>query len=701
MGLLVTYLSQILGWLIRLCNQLTSNYFLVIISFTLLSKIVMWPISYYVHKNSVKMMKMQPELNRIKARNILDIDRFYEEQLKVFKEEKYSAFAGILPLVIQVLLIIGIIGVMNNPLTFLTKANPMAIESLKMKTAKQLNTTVDDLGSAPELYIIEAIKDSRIVNGWTLNNDEFEVVEKTKKLDIEFFGSSLTEHPNVLMFSLMWLYPIIAAISSFVLSVFQNKLNVLQREQSFFSKWGMAVFLSLFSLYFGFTVAASLAVYWIASNIFSIIQLLLLNKIYSPNKYIDFIELDKSKRELEEAKKALIPKRGVLDNSEDRKREKTDYKRFFKVKDEDMLLVFYSEQSGFYKYFKGFVEYILANSNIVIHYVTSDSKDVVFSKQSEKLKVYYVGEAKLIYLMMKIKAKIVVMTTPDLQNYHIKRSLVRKDIEYIYIQHSIGSLNMLMRTGSMDHFDTVFAANTHHTEELRLMETQRNTKKKRILKCGYPLLDELIASQTKKEKKDKELPMVLIAPTWSPDNILDSCLDEMLNSLFSINVNIVLRPHPQYIRRFPDNMNAILDKYKNKLSNKFIIETDFSSNETIFSADVLITDWSNIACEFSFSTKRPTLFVNTKLKVVNEEYEELGITPYDISVRNRIGISLEKSQMKDIGKTVISIIENKHDISEKISKELEETIYNIGFSAAVGGNYIINRIYGTKKSSKI
>lgn len=50
--------------------------------------------------------------------------------------------------------------------------------------------------------------------------------------------------------------------------------------------------------------------------------------------------------------------------------------------------------------------------------------------------------------MMKMDADVVVMTMPDIENYHIKRSYIRKDINYVYVPHGMDSLNMTMRTGS-------------------------------------------------------------------------------------------------------------------------------------------------------------------------------------------------------------------------------------------------------------
>ena len=49
------------------CFKLVRDYGFSIVVFTLLSKVIMLPISIMVQKNSIKMVKMYPEMNRIKA----------------------------------------------------------------------------------------------------------------------------------------------------------------------------------------------------------------------------------------------------------------------------------------------------------------------------------------------------------------------------------------------------------------------------------------------------------------------------------------------------------------------------------------------------------------------------------------------------------------------------------------------------------
>ena len=66
---------------------------------------------------------------------------------------------------------------------------------------------------------------------------------------------------------------------------------------------------------------------------------------------------------------------------------------------------------------------------------------------------------------MQMDADVVVMTMTDIDNYHIKRSYVRKDIEYIYIPHGMDSINLTMRNRSINNYDTIFTTGKYQKEE--------------------------------------------------------------------------------------------------------------------------------------------------------------------------------------------------------------------------------------------
>ena len=53
-------------------------------------------------------------------------------------------------------------------------------------------------------------------------------------------------------------------------------------------------------------------------------------------------------------------------------------------------------------------------------------------------------------------------------------------------------------------------------------------------------------------------------------------------------------------------MRAIEERYKDDVGELFEFQTSFASSETVYSADLVITDWSSIANEFSYATKKPS-----------------------------------------------------------------------------------------------
>ncbi|MDE7310216.1 MAG: membrane protein insertase YidC [Eubacterium sp.] len=617
----------ILDRVMDVCYLLCRNYGISIILFTLLSKIVLLPLSVWVQKNSIKMVKMQPEINFMKAMYFGDKDRIAEEQSLIFKREKYNPFVSVVPMVIQIALLAGLVNV--------------------------IRTGMDD-----------------------------------PRIDMDFFGLQLSLVPaderGILILS-----PIVAGISAWILCAAQNASNVLQSEQSNMNKYGMMLFSVALSLYLGWFVPVGVAVYWVSSNLMAVIQQYLLNYFLNPKDYIDYEQLEKSKEELKSLNSIGGNKKRSWRDTDSR-REREDYKRFFSVMNKH--LVFYSESSGFYKYYQGIIEYILDHTNIIIHYITSDPQDSIFelSKKEENIRAYYIAEKKLITLMMKMDADIVVMTMPDLDNYHIKRSYVRKDIEYIYVPHGMGSINMTLRTASLDHFDTVFCTGRHQKEEVEKTEKAYGLPKKRLIEFGYPLLDKMREDYRNLKSSNGGSRFILIAPSWQKDNIVDSCLDSLLEHLKGRGYQIVVRPHPQHVRHQPEKMEQMRKRFEN--DRDIEIQTDFSSNNTVFEADMMITDWSDIAYEYAYTTYKPVLFIDTPMKIMNLEYKRIDTEPINIWMRERIGRVLEPEEVSAAGETADNMFSMYGYYESRIREVVDNYVYHPGRSAETGAKYIIERL---------
>lgn len=624
-----------MAWIMKQCYTLCGNYGVAVILFTFITKIILLPVSVWVQKNSIKMVKIQPDINFLKVRHFGDADAIAEGQNKLFRQAGYHPLASIVPTVIQLVLLMAVIAAIK---------------------AGMADSSIDMHFLGVDLSLIPAQG-----RGWLI------------------------------------LSPIAAGASAWLMCAAQNQSNVLQAEQDNWNKYGMLILSVGLSLYLGWFVSVGVALYWVASNLFSIAQLYLLNMAIDPKKYVDYARLEESKKQLSELQQ-LGGKRHGREARELARRERADYKRFFSVLNKH--LVFYSESSGFYKYYKGIIEYILKNTNIAVHYITSDPNDQVFaiSQSQPRLKPYYIAEKRLITLMMKLDCDVMVMTMPDIENFHIKRSYVRKDIEYVYVPHCIDSINMTMRTGAVDHYDSVLCVGKHQKEEITNTEAVYGLPHKTLVDWGYTLLDEMRAQYAASAHEDKPGKKILIAPSWQKDNIVDSCLEEILDTLKGRGYQITVRPHPQEVRLKQAYMEQLEAKYA--ADRDVEIQTDFSSNSTVFESDLLITDWSGITYEYAFTTLRPVLFIDTPMKVMNPEYEKINTPPINIWMREVIGAVVKPDELEKLPEAVERLLSGRDEYRERIDRFVHEYVYNLGNSGEVGAKYIINEIQKKIKERK-
>ena len=689
------YICIPLGYLMKGCWLLVQNYGLAIILFTLATKFVLLPLSIWIHNNSIQMVKIQPEVNFLKANHYGDMDTIADKQAELYKKHKYHPMLSLVPLAAQIILLLGVVQIIYHPLDYLFAIDSETIRAMvDACIANGYEINVED--SSYQLALIEHIKNGALQG----SAFDVEMLNSINAFQNNFLGFNLSTIPSSNFWSIYLLMPIIAGFSSWLMCWTQNLSNVLQHEQSKLSQYGMTILSVGISLYLGIGVPAGIAWYWVASNVFSIIQMYVLNAIINPKKYVDYEALEKSRKALAEIE-ALESKKKDPNYKINRAREKKDYKRFFSIVNKK--LVIYSEKSGFYKYFEAIIEHLLANSNIVIHYVTNDPDDAIFAlaEKEPRIKPYYIGLKKMIPLMMRCEAEIMVMTTPDLDKYYIKRSIMKKDMEYVYVPHDMMSAHMGFREGALDAFDTIFCTGPHIVREVRATERVYGLREKKLVEFGYPLADKLIEAgkQERENHVSKARKDILIAPSWQEDNLLDSCIDELIESLYCDAYHLIIRPHPEYVKRYGARLQALTEKYAHLVGDGLSFELDFTVNRSIYAADMLITDWSGIALEYCFATLRPAIFINTKIKCMNPNWEKIDCVPVEISLRDVVGISVDKERVSECRVIAADLFDRAEEYEAKIAKVLDEHIYNQGKAGEVGANYLLSSIIEKRKKS--
>ncbi len=626
-------IGRLFGQLLNVCCSFTGNFGWGIWIFTFLTRIILLPVAVMVQFNSIKMVKLYPEMNRFKARYFGDKDMISEAQYELYKREKYHPVLDLIPVIIQLVLLMG---------------------------------------------VVEGIR--KLMD---------------RGIDMSYLGLDLSNVP-IKTGGAVLIIPALAALSALLMCVTQNISNVLQSEQSFANK---ALTLSIsvgLSLYLGLFVPAGIGLYWIAGNLLSIVQMYALNFFISPKKHVDYEALEASRAELKKVEEEAARQKKSR-SKEDISRENADYKRF--LKEGRKQIVFYSERNGFYKYYRNIIEYINKKTDIDIHYITSDPRDEVFDIKRDHFHTYYVGDNKFIVLMMKIESDIMVMTTPDLQNYQLKRSYIDKNIEYVYVPHDVNSSNLTFHKNALDHFDTIFTSGPKNMAEIKEREEKTGIKKKNLIEWGSSVIDNMKSAYEKIMEEEAtsgadtasgtKKPVILVAPSWQNDNIMDSCIEDILNTIDTEHFDVIVRPHPQYVRHYESRIDTLASKYEGR---PITFQKDFSSNRTVYTADMLITDWSSIAYEYAFSTLKPVLFINTPMKVVNPDYKELDTVPIDIEARDKVGISLELTDIAKVDEAAKRLMSEDRFTKAQMALLRDGYIYNVGKSGEVGGKYLINRV---------
>ena len=383
-------------------------------------------------------------------------------------------------------------------------------------------------------------------------------------------------------------------------------------------------------------------------------------------------------------------------------KEDNDIEKFNELDLDERSIVFYSESSVIlYPYVEEIIEE-LQNRDQKICYLTSSKYDPILKNKNENIKVFYIGDSELekMNFFLRLKARILIMTMPDLGAYHIKRSK-EFPVHYIYTFHSMNSTHMEFQKDAFDQFDSIFCVGPYQVQELRATEQLYNLKQKNLVECGYGLLDKLIKLRSSFSEKKNFLKNnkknILIAPSWGKHNLLESMGIELVKILLDAGYHVTVRPHPMTIRKWPKKIKAIKNEFDNEPN--FEMETDVSSFESIYSAYGLISDWSGIAIEYAFVCEMPVFYIDVSQKINNSSYNKIQCNPLEFSIRNLIGKIISPNDLSSLPKVIESTYEENNNFKTIIQEVRNKTIFNLGQSGIKGAQEIL-QILDKKKTNK-
>lgn len=336
MGAIFDIVAIPLGWLLGLIYKVVPNYFGAIFLFTLVTRLLLFPLSLKSQKSQAERIKLQPRLQRLQKKYQNDPKKLQEKQMALYEKEGVSPAGGCAPMLVQMLILFGIISVIYAPVKNLTSVPDAVINTAITVVNKELPEAQQKRSYYKELYmlnnldkheeevkkaIVEMKGDGEQALYTTLDADKYYDEMVSIKEQFTLFGVSLLENPwnekGFAGINWLWLVALISGLTSLLSSLvsmhFSKKSTAgdMNDKAQGCSNFMMLLWMPLFSLYISFTVPGGVGVYWICSNIIALGQTTILNKIYDPVKIREQaeIEYEERRKQRQEDKKRLAESR--------------------------------------------------------------------------------------------------------------------------------------------------------------------------------------------------------------------------------------------------------------------------------------------------------------------------------------------------------------------------------------------------------
>ncbi len=301
-----------LGWIMAALYSLIENYGIVLILFTVLVKVLMFPLSVKQQKATAKMAVFQPKIQEIQKKYENNKEKQQEELMKLYQTHGYNPMSGCLPMVLPLIILFGLIDVIYRPLKHILHIGKDTITAM----AEILTTAgVSVTKGREDLAIITNIvnyKDALIEGGIDSG-----IVEQIVNFDFSLFGMDLSVVPT---FGLNWLVivPLLSGLTAFLSSWISMKMNPATANQAGGGSLKMMMYtMPLLSVWICFSFPIGMGFYWILSNILAGVQTVILYKIYSPERYKKEFE-EKMALEAEKKKEERAQRKQMKENKENK-----------------------------------------------------------------------------------------------------------------------------------------------------------------------------------------------------------------------------------------------------------------------------------------------------------------------------------------------------------------------------------------------
>ena len=296
------FLSGIFGYILNFFYELTNNYGIAIIIFSVLLRLILIPITIKQQKTMKKSAKLQEKMKEIQAKYKNNPEKLNQETIELYRTEKLSPFSGCFSAILQILIILSVFWLVSQPLTYMKKVDKQVIDDYKTKITEEHN---GEKSTYPEIQIISKIEseyqeiNNKLASENLENREELENKKQTlenMRINMEFLGLDLSKVPTANLgdwkvYVIPALYVLTSFISIKITTLAQKKANekkdvIIQDKDNSDEMMESMQQMNNSMLYMTPIMSTSIAVfaplglalYWLVSNVLMIVERLIINK---------------------------------------------------------------------------------------------------------------------------------------------------------------------------------------------------------------------------------------------------------------------------------------------------------------------------------------------------------------------------------------------------------------------------------------
>lgn len=293
------------GYLMSLIYNIIGNYGWAIIIFTIVTKLLLFPVNYKTQKDSARMRLLNPKLQKLRKSYSNNPNKLQEEQQKLYQQEGVNPMASCLPAFIQMFLLFGVLDVVYRPFSHILRfSNSVKEEAISIASKLSEAAGGKPIGTGDlrnELLTMEQVMKAPEKFKELGENFVESVLEFSERFTI--FGVNLGITPDIspevwnkesiILFLIPFASGIVQLISTIYMQIHQKKTNPDMPSMGCMTI--MMFLMPVMSVWIAFEVPAGVGFYWIWSSLFSFLITLFLNAYFTEERTVKINEKEKEK----------------------------------------------------------------------------------------------------------------------------------------------------------------------------------------------------------------------------------------------------------------------------------------------------------------------------------------------------------------------------------------------------------------------